>query len=359
MKALTFLFIMISIPCFSQDFYVNTFNSSYDNNMFLLNTQDDSVEEHNICLPTNGNGLISDSIYFDLATDAENDMYFVTPIGSLYKKSGQDGTCEFLGGFPESPFINSLVAGANKILYAAGYDPNTEIGMLYTYDGNTGVFTTLGSLPDGQTPSGDLFFYNDRLFVVCGNLTNPTNPESAILEINLENTETSCYYMSLEDLIVFGAFTVFKTEDFTYCYIMTSNDPNDPQNSALIEIYMETQEIGDTIRTYDFPVYGADAYYKLNSTYPTCQSLGLDNLDDESTYFNFIVPSSNLLKFNTNIPLERISNISAYNHLGQKVISYSTISTSYLNTSKLKSGIYLFQVEIDDSSLMTRRVVIK
>jgi hypothetical protein len=190
----------------------------------LNNNQDPEI----ICQPTNNVEQYFENTYTDIAIDYLNNIYYVSAWGSLYRKNTNDSSCEFLGKFGDNlGTINSLVADSNVLLYASGN--SNGVGVLYKYDINLGVFSELGSLPTNYIASGDLFFYEDRLFLTAQNITTS---KYCIIEINMIQPEISCFYMDLNNLEALSAFSV-NYGTFSKSYILTAwTDSN--QFSSLI-----------------------------------------------------------------------------------------------------------------------------
>jgi hypothetical protein len=219
---------------YCQEFYVNTIIPTFPQNaIFKLNISNSNESIDYLCLPTaNVNEL-----YSDMAIDQSNNLYYVTSDSGLYKRNNTNSTCEYLGQFSNGN-TNSLVADSGHLLYAVSIENN--VIKLYNYNNNSGVFTSMGYLPTGYTPSGDLFFYENRLFLTTS---------SGILEINMINPSQSCNFIDLNLPSLYAAFSI-NYGTYSKAYII-SNASTYPYNSTLHELDMNTKQLGSSIRSYN------------------------------------------------------------------------------------------------------------
>lgn len=263
-KIILNILLVFTIKASSQSFYVNTVdNFQLNNKIYQLDISHNNETTENICPPTNNIGQYFENTYTDIAIDKNNNMYYVSAWGSLYKKNHNDLTCHYLGKFgPNIGSINSLVADSNDFIYASGN--LNGVGMLYKYNLNSGIFYEIGNLPLNYIPSGDLFFYNNRLFLTCINKSNST---SCILEINLIYPLHSCFYMNINNEAL-GAFSI-DYGSYSKTYLITSNLMN---SSSIYEVDMPNKQVGNLVRSYNYIIYGAASEYNLKSNYSTLQS---------------------------------------------------------------------------------------
>lgn len=331
--------LFISIKLCSQEFYVNTVSGVNVNQVFRLDVSNSSQNIENSCSPT----INANEIYTDIAIDTSNNFYYVTNSGYLYKKNITTLNCEFLGNFPSQ--INSLTAESGNFLYAIGY-----LNTLYKYDINSGVYTTMGSLPTGQYAGGDLFFYESRLFLTT---------TSGILEINMIDPTKSCPFMSINIPNIFAAFAV-SSETSSKAYIINFN--TFPLfNSTLYEIDMVNKQIGSPIRSYPNIIYGAATTYYSTSTNSTCTptSLSVRESTRNDIYFNIINPVKNTIICRTNIKSKEINSIRLFDSSGRIIKDFSNQNTiESLDVSGVTNGIYLLTVSAKNGETYTKKIII-
>lgn len=346
-------FSIASGSIYTQEFYINTVdNTQLENDVYLVNVSNSSQELQALCPPTNNTQQYFENTYTDIAIDYQNNTYYVSALGSLYRKNFLDSSCEFLGKFAESVgTINALVADSNNFIYAAGN--LNSVGTLFRYDIILDEFSQLGNLPDHYIPAGDLFFYNDRLFLTS---IDTTTLESCIIEINMVEPELSCYYMTLNDFVAYGAFSV-NFGSYSKSYILTDWNNNN-EYSSLIEIDIENREILNTIRNYNHRVYGAAAYYNQTSTNSICVNFDVNDFNGSDLYFNLINPTSNNLVFTTNIELSSIKTIGVFDIQGKKVTTFNTINHNNLDVTHINTGFYIVEVLTDSGKIITKKLII-
>ncbi len=337
------LFIPISI--YSQEFYVNTFSVinfiNFTNGVYRFDVSGPSEVVESFCTPN----VIANEVYTDIAIDSNNNMYYITNSGLLYRKKSTDSSCEFLGDFTNGNVsANSLAADSGNYLYAAGTNPN----VLYRYDINTGIFTEIGNLSDGQTPSGDLFFYEGRLFLTTTN---------GIVEINMENPSQSCPFMAINTPNPYAAFSI-DYGTYSKAYLITYSN----NKSTLSEIDMTNKQIGAPIRTYNHLIYGAAARYNLTSTNSTCTLTPLNTKETSvsNNYFNVNNPATNNIIYHTNIQRDQVITIYLFDNSGKLIKDFSNQNNiESLNISNVPDGIYLLAVTTKNGEKHTKKIIIK
>ena len=101
---------------------------------------------------------------------------------------------------------NSMVTATNGIVYVLGVNPLTGTnGLLTSINPITGVVTTIGALPNGYLPSGDLFFYNGNLYA-----TIEFNGINAIAQIPILNPAATTIIFNTPNMFGFqGAASLF------------------------------------------------------------------------------------------------------------------------------------------------------
>lgn len=289
--------------------------------------------------------------FLDLAIDKQNNLYYVSGYsGNLYSRNLNDtSSCQFLGAFNTSP--NALVVDSANTIYATD---NSNGCHLLRYNITTGIFDILGTLP-GFSSAGDLFFYEHRLFMTgtTGNLT-----ASYLVEVDIDDPSQSCYYMGLQNLHPYAAFSVnFGTYSKAY-FLSTDFLPNNnPYQSRLFEIDMVNKTIGAPICTYPFWVGGAAAYYNLTANSSTCTPPNA--IPDEAGMHNslrvFPNPFSNQLaiQLSSNVP----STFALYNALGQIILRQTFSNVTTFSTAHLAAGIYFYEISNGEGMLKTGKVV--
>lgn len=237
----------------SQTFYVNVHREPFDNRTYAINIQTHDTIRLFTCAPTNDTLQYFQKVYTDMAMDNSQNLYYVSSWGSLYKRSLGDSTCQFLGTFGHS--INALVADANGDLLAAGNHPGAAI--LYKFTAANNSFDSIGRLPADYYSSGDLFYYENNLFLTG---TNSIASNSFLIKIDLSNTTASCYYMDLQNLHPWGAFTLANPTPKAYLMSHNGEYPS-PYNSTLYEINLVSRTISPMLDSFPFGVMGAATDY--------------------------------------------------------------------------------------------------
>ncbi|MEG1590612.1 T9SS type A sorting domain-containing protein [Chryseobacterium sp.] len=335
---------IISMRMYSQEFYVNTIIPTYPHNtIFKLNISNSNESIDYLCLPTAN----VNEFYSDIAIDQSNNLYYVTNDSGLYKRNSTNSTCEYLGQFSNGN-TNSLVADSGHLLYAVSIE-NSGI-KLYKYDNNSGVFTSMGYLPPGHSPSGDLFFYENRLFLTTSN---------GILEINMINPSQSCKFMDLNIPNLYAAFS-FDYGTYSKAYII-SKAINYPYNSTLHEIDMNTKQLGSPIRSYIHNIYGAATSYNLTSSNSTCTpTLSIQEIITDTEYLNVINPAENNIIVQTNVKRSEITSIRLFDNSGRLIKDFSNQNNIVrLEISGIVSGNYLLSLSTKNGKTYTKKIIIK
>ena len=115
-------FILPVLTLSAQDVYVTSpVDVPVGNQTYKINLATCAAQEVHTCPPTNNTGQYPENQYTDIALDGEENLYWVSGWGSLYKrKLSDDNSCQFLGSFTSSNTVNALVADSSNTLYAAG-----------------------------------------------------------------------------------------------------------------------------------------------------------------------------------------------------------------------------------------------
>jgi hypothetical protein len=338
-KIFLFWISFISIKIYSQEFYVNTTSNINNNEIYKLNVINPSEIPVPFCSPT----VNTFQIYQDIAIDSNNNVYYVTSDGLLYRKNSNNSNCEFLGNFTNSS-SNSLVADSGSFIYSVG------VNKLDKYDINSGTFSEVGQLPSGYTSTGDLFFFESRLFLTTSN--------SRILEINLLNPSQSCLFTTLTNISSYAAFSI-NYGTYSKAYII-NNAINYPYNSTLHELDINTKQLGNTIRTYNHKINGAATAYNLTSTNSSCTpTLSTQENKSNNDYFKIVNPAKNVIFVETTIKRNDIIAINLFDNTGKKVKDFSNQNKlEKLNISGINTGSYLLTFKIKNGEMFTKKVMI-
>ncbi|MCS4305161.1 T9SS type A sorting domain-containing protein [Chryseobacterium sp. BIGb0232] len=336
--------LLISTRLYSQEFYGNAININLaippSNSVFKFDVSTPAEIPEAFCLPT----VDPTEGYTDMALDKFGEFYYVTSSGLLYRKSKTESGCEFLGDFSDGP-INSLTADSENYLYAIG-----AFNKLYRYDTSSGVFSEIGEIPADIIPGGDLFFYENRLFLTTS---------GGIIEINMVNPLQSCPFISL-DIQYPNLYAGFSVNYGTYskAYVIS----NISQNSILYEVDMVNKQIGPPIRTYNHRIYGAATAYNLTSNNSTCSQTPLSTHENNvnNLYFNVINPTKNNIVCKTNIDRKQITQIRLFDNTGRLVKDFSNQnSLENLDISGITPGNYLLTVATKKGETYTKKIISK
>lgn len=342
------ILLVVSIQSYSQSFFVNTIdNTQLINTLYKFDISNSNEFTETICLPTNNIGQYFENTYTDIAIDNDNNMYYISAWGSLYKKEFNNSTCNYLGKFTINGTINSLVADNSNFLFAAGNQ--NGVGVLYKFDIISGVFYEMGNLPLNYLASGDLFFYNNKLFLTCIDTSKSNQP--CIIEVNMINPSESCFYMNINNEAL-GAFSI-DYGSFTKAYIIT----NLIDTSSIYEVDMLNKSVGNLIRSYNHIIFGAASKYTLTSTNSTCRGLSIDEPFNNEFYLNINNPAKNIITINTNIDMQNVLSIHLFDLTGKLIKSFNT--TRFLDISNISDGIYMIILNTKNGKRLSQKVIVK
>src|SRR6218665_2185589 len=338
------VFFLTSIKIFSQEFYVNL-DTSYPtyNEVQKLDISNNNQTSIFFCNPSTSNMV---ELYTDIAIDGLNNMYYVTSQGKLYKKDNLNN-CTYLGSFPTEPYmhlgVNSLVSDIGNYLYAI-----VDNKDLYKYNIINGVFSKLGTLPASQTSGGDLFFYENKLFLLT---------HKGILEINMLNPSQSCPYMDINLPNLYAGFSI-NYGTYSKAYLFSHNSIT--KNSELYEIDMLNKSIGNPIRTYNCVINGAASVYELTSTDSVCTpNLSTHEGTIKEEYLNIVNPVKNNIICSTNIDRNKITSVRLYDNSGKLVKDFSNQKNiENLSISGISHGVYLLTLSTNNGKTFTKRIIV-
>jgi hypothetical protein len=212
--------------------------------------------------------------------DTNQNIYYGASDGRLFRRNLNSGFCQYLGTFND--FIIALVADIDGNVFAAGNSNSSNILKIYKYDAVSNQFSVIGNLPAGYNASGDLFFYEGKLF-----LTGSTSLGACLIDVNLNNLLASCCYMSIPiSNPLIGAFCI-KTSSSTKVYVVSENDG---QGSNLYEINMITKTISAPICNYPFSILGCASIYNFSPSYLGSNACGV--LPIKLSNFNLLAKNS-------------------------------------------------------------------
>ena len=333
-----------SINIYSQEFYVNIVTAAPPYNEVIKFNVSNTNETANIaCIPTAN----PNQQYGDIAIDASNNLYYVTGDGGLYKRNNINLTCEYLGSFNGT--INSLTADSGHLIYGVGYLSSTL--RLFKYDINSGIFT-VDNLPSGYLSGGDLFFYENKLFLTT---------TASILEINLTNPSQSCNFMNISTPGSMHAAFSINFGTYSKAYILSKQVVSSSFVSYLQEVDMVNRQLGNTIRAYNYNIYGAAAFYNLTSTNSSCiPILSTEENNFDNDYLNVINPAKSKIICQTNLKRSEIISIRLYDNLGRLIKDFSNHKNiESLDILGIPSGNYLLTLSTKNGKTYTKKIIIE
>jgi len=204
MKKIYLLLVFISLNAFSQPFYLISENdqTGVGNICNFYNVSDCSKSPVNLC-PANNTAL-------SIAVNQTGNLY--TSVDSKLMRQNQGETnCTQIGTFPQTsnnnfPLINALIADHSGNIYATGNKQNSPYdSRLYKYSSGNGI-TELGVLPSQILSLGDLFFYENKLFLIGRDFSFST---IFLIEVNIQNPSLSTIITTL-DVLPYGAFSTYN-----------------------------------------------------------------------------------------------------------------------------------------------------
>lgn len=356
------VFLSISITALGQNFYVNGYKhvNDYENITyeFIAGRCDipkDSMDMRIFtCKAGQPHPTHVDSNYTDIAIDAYQNLWYITISGDLHTRKLDDtGSCTYVGSFADTPAtFGALVADRDGAIYTAANF--SHYCAIYKYD-NSG-FRRLGIMPKFVLCSGDLFFYQRRLFMTC---VGSRVDSYSVYEVTLADPTQSCYYMPLTGMAVpWGAFSTNDgAEDHVY---VTSTDTMTYSSTQLFEIDMKNKKVLFSICNYPFQIRGAAAYYDLSGDTTHCpfvpKSVGTNTRQDEQiTVYN---PSNQTIRIKTNIDQHDIRSIYLNDIYGRRVRQYATNDfPDKMAISDLPDGMYILYIATKDSMLWKEKVL--
>lgn len=348
MKKLYFL-SLLSWSAFSQTFYVVGLNEETEsgNSCQLVNLQDCSKTPITLCTTSDITG--------DIAVDSSGNLYFVDASRALLRQNHNEITCEQIGTFPlisgSNPYVNALVVDSNGYLFAVAnpaLGSGIQRGRLYKYSASEGI-VELGLLPPQTVSTGDLFFFENRLFLIAKDVIANT---TFLLEVNIIHPELSTVYMAINTIIPpYGAFSTYN-EGVSKSYLLsrafvvgegTINEVSIPQQTITL--------MGCNVNAL---VGGADAYYELSNSL-----LSISSYTPSVNYFNVVNPATYKIVIDTNINSNTIKSLSLFDITGRKAKDFVFQRNIDLPVFDVKSGMYILELNTADGSRYRQKVLIK
>lgn len=358
---LTLIGFFVFIGVNAQTFYSNTVvNYQIENRTFQLNVLNCDSSKIHTCPPTNNIVQFFENTYSDIAIDSNQNIYYVSSWGSLYKRNLADtSSCQFLGTFGHT--INALVTDVMGNVFAAGNE--NSLCTLYKYEVHTNSFSTVGTFPSTFFSAGDLFFYEGKLFLTA---TNSIFTNSFLVQVNLSNTSQSCYYMDLQNLHPWGAFCI-KSGLLTKAYLISTDTIfTDNFKSSLFEIDLLSKTISSPICTYPYQITGAASVYSFTTDTSVCTSLPI-----KLSSFNYALRNKKveliwetLSEFNNNYFLiEKSLTGDNFETIGKRIgaVNSNTLKQySFIDNNPSNTNYYrLKQVDLDGKSTQSNVLFVK
>lgn len=352
------LFLVVLMPLLpkvsvAQYFYINSAPAMVgDNKIYYLHTDTCGTFTDSTNLPIESCQSIK--FYSDIAMDRDSTLWYLldTVINNirchgLIKRKLSDTNCQFVLKFPYHGF-NSLVADSLNNIYAVGMG-----GILFKYDGSS--LSSIDTLPQHMIPAGDLFLYNNRMFLTC---RSTGNDSLYLTELNLDNRGEPCYHMSLDGLDAWAAFALEKEGAPDRAFVITVNTSNN--TSTLVEIDIDNKKILSPKCTYPFLAWGAAAYYPAvwdSTTCPPPSSINKQSLQAE--YVTVLNPVNGKIRIKTNIKSSSLNLIDLYDISGRKVKNYSPKDfPENLDVYDLSGGLYMLRLSSKEGGIYSEKVLI-
>jgi hypothetical protein len=330
------LFFLNSILSFSQNFYVvSQRDVPLVNKTFMLNINNCDSFPIFTCPPTNNVNQLPENQFTDMSINYTT-MYFVSGWGSLYSRNLNDSvSCQYLGNFNNN--INALATANTGVIYAAGQV--SGVCKLFKYQG--GACSLIGNFPSNFLSAGDLFFYENRLFMTG---TTSDFMSGYIVEVDVNNPSLSCYYMPLPNLHPWGAFSL-NNGNVSRVFIISTNDNGGIHTSSLYEINMAAKTIGPLMCTYPYFIHGAATVYSYGTAGNTlCDPTGINSLQPAGI-FRISNPVTNFIRIETPLDASQIQSIGVYNVSGELVQFIKGENYAPLiDVSHLSPGIYVVRL---------------
>lgn len=369
-----FSIILLLVATFSlkaQKIYINGSGGPYgsgNTTYYLSSNKCDTFFGENInptlytCKATYQPNPWTDSIYNDIAVDNNENIWYVTKTGHLYKRSLTDtGSCSYVGDFHMANAqtqlygISSLVAGKDGSIYAACnvYTVNhQDTCKIYKYHPSSG-FSLVGDMP-GVYSSGDMFFSEYRLFMTC---TTRDEDSSFIYEVVLKDPKQSCYYMPLGKYYPYGTVSI---EDGKQTKVIISTTDSNRANSYLVGVDIPNKKILDTICTYPFLIRGAAYYYNRTGDSTNCPYVPatVSNNYISDVELNTLNPSKNNIRLQTSLTYNDINRVRLFDLSGRNVKDYSILQfPSQLSIEEVPEGLYVLQIVLKNGRLFNKKII--
>lgn len=351
--------LLISFELSAQQFYVNTSINTVtkDNKTYLfsldscqVNTDTSDYEIFTCADPNRFN---------DIAVDHQNNIWYLNEQGELYKRNLNDSNCQYIGRAPGSPHTALVADTVGNIYLAGGLVKRNNIitsGLISKYDGNN--FSIVDTLPIGMYSAGDLFFYEDKLFLTAAS----SGDDSLYLaEININAPQHSCYYMSLDDMVPWAAFSTHEESGKDRVFIMSVHKP-DYDRTTLIEIDIPNKKILDTICTYPFIARGAAARFPAIWTTTSCPTppASISQVPSKYADISILNPTTGFIRINSSMTASDIATIELYNTAGTKLKAFQPSQfPNMLDVSEVSAGLYILHVKTRHGGNINKKLLVR
>ncbi|UMY65190.1 MULTISPECIES: T9SS type A sorting domain-containing protein [unclassified Flavobacterium] len=339
--------ILSFASAYGQTFFVNRLiDVPIENRLYSVELSTGVATEISICPPYLAPDNAPDLQYLDMAEDANGNLWFVTGTGALYRYEPSTGDCKYKGTFGQ--VINALEADVLGHLYAAGNQ--NGICTLLRYDIASQVFSTIGDFNPGVYSSGDLFYFENRLFLCC---MNDSMTAGSLVEVNVVTPSQSCGVMELGPVLPFGAFTL-TTGGVSQPYLVSYEGPASFSVRAL-DVTNET--VGSVLFSLPFTVVGAARFYPQSNTPLPCFT-GLPDFD-RSDCLQLTNPVRERIAITTDLQPEFIDGSLLYDATGRVVKRSGAGQVPDFDVSAIEEGMYFLEVHLADGSRCGKTVIVR
>ncbi len=342
MKKIIFFIIITSIGAFSQNFYVIGSDNNITNKCEYVNLTDCSKIQIPLCSTFGTSG--------DIAVDSSNNLFFINNGRFLFKQNENETSCIQLGEFPiisqnNVASINALVFSGNGKLYAVSKQ-SSGTSRLYEYSFANGI-VELGLLPAQTISLGDLFFFENRLFLTC---KNQNGTEVNLLEVNVENPIQSQILMPLIDVVPpFGAFSTY-INGMSKSYLLSRSFIENEGKVYELNIPLQTTTLLSC--GVNALLNGADSYYELSTPLKTNNFLKKD--------IQIVInnPAKNNIIFNSKFDFDLLESVIIYDIAGRLSKKFNLNIDIDLPISNLKNGLYLIEIKTKKGQIINQKLII-
>lgn len=339
--------ILSSISMSGQEFFVNRLDDGpIENSLYKVELATGVATELPICPPYLATDNAPELQYLDMAQDAQGNFWFVTGTGALYTLHATTGTCDYKGTFGQ--VINALEADVLGHIYAAGNQ--NGVCTLLRYDIASGVFLNIGDFGQGVYSSGDLFYFENRLFLCC---TNDELTAGSLVEVNIAAPEQSCGIMDLGTVLPFGAFTVC-TNGVSQPYLVSQETPT---SFAVRTLDLTNETVGGVLFSLPFTVVGAARFYDLSHSPVPCVAGTRDYTKNDC--LRLVNPARERIIITTDLQPEFVIGGFLYDCSGRIIRRSGNGQIPDFDIAGIEEGLYFLEVCLADGSRCGKTVVVE